>query len=79
MATRATLGDIKKSVELQVGKRVILKANIGRKKFTQEEGVVTDTFSDVFLVKLNVGTETEKTVSYSYSDILIHDVELQLI
>lgn len=76
MANRETLNEIRRSVELQVGKKVMLKANIGRKKYTHNVGIVTNTYTDVFLVKVNLGTELEKTVSYSYSDILIHDVEI---
>lgn len=76
MATKATLSEIRKSVEDCIGERVWLKTNKGKRKFSVKEGVLLDAFPSVFIVKINAGLDTERKVSYSYSDILTDTVEL---
>ena len=70
-----TLADIKKSLDSHLGKRLQLKANGGRKKTVECEGILSDTYHAVFVIELNEDN-AQKRVSYSYTDILTEAVEI---
>lgn len=70
-----TLADIKKSLDGNLGKRLQLRANGGRKKTVECEGVLSETYHAVFVVELNEDN-AQKRVSYSYTDILTEAVEI---
>ena len=78
MATRATLYSIRQNVEGTIGQKVMLRTNKGRKKFFTREGVVVETYSNVFIVRVNPGESSERKVAYSYSDILTSTVEVTI-
>lgn len=78
MATRATLSEIRKSVESCIGSKVLLRTNKGKRKVNVKEGIIEDAFPSVFIVKVNAGMDTERRVSYSYSDILTDTVEVTI-
>lgn len=71
-----TLADIKKSLDGNLGKRLQLKANGGRKKTVECEGVLSETYHAIFVVELNQEDNACKRVSYSYTDILTEAVEI---
>jgi uncharacterized protein Veg len=78
MATRATLSEIRKSVESCIGSKVLLRTNKGKRKVSVKEGIIEDAFPSVFIVKVNAGMDSERRVSYSYSDILTDTVEVTI-
>lgn len=78
LATKETLTEIRKNVEDCLGKKVILKTNKGKRKAKVSEGVIEFAYPSVFTVKINSGLDSERTVSYSYSDILTDTVEVTL-
>ena len=59
-----------------MGKEVILKADMGRKRVKTKTGVIVDAFPSVFTVKVNNEFDVERTISYTYSDILTSQVKL---
>lgn len=71
-----TLADIKKSLECHLGKRLQLKANGGRKKTVECEGILSETYRAIFVVELDPEDHAQKRVSYSYTDILTEAVEI---
>ncbi len=75
MAQRS-VHDIRKEVQNSVGKEVILKADMGRKRVKTKTGVIVDAFPSVFTVKVNNEFDVERTISYTYSDILTSQVKL---
>lgn len=75
---RRTVQDIRSEVEANVGKEVIVKADKGRKRIVTKSGVIIDAFPSVFTVKINNEFNDERTISYSYSDILTSTVKLKL-
>jgi len=77
MAKNALL-DIKSQLEGFVGQRIKLKANGGRRKTIEREGVLEETYPSVFIVKLDEQQHAFKRVSYSYADILTETVELTI-
>ncbi len=79
MATKETLSTIKRNVQDCIGEKVILKTNKGRKKVLVKEGVLEEVYSNIFIVRINNGLDSERTVSYSYSDVLTETVEIKLL
>ena len=71
-----SVDDIRQEVQRNIGKEVILKADMGRKRIKTRTGVIVDAFPSVFTVRVNNDFDVERTVSYSYSDILTSTVEL---
>ena len=71
-----TLADIKKSLDSNLGKRLQLKANGGRKKTIECAGVLRETYHAIFVIELDQENSAFKRVSYSYTDILTEAVEI---
>lgn len=71
-----TLSDIKRALDSQLGKRLTLKANGGRRKTIERTGVLAETYPAVFVVELDQQENSFERVSYSYADILTETVQL---
>lgn len=74
-----TLVEIKRSLDSQIGKRLKLIANGGRKKTVERFGTLEETYPSVFVVALDQEENAFERVSYSYADILTETVELNFI
>ena len=74
-AKKNALDQIKQDLESCVGKRVKLRANRGRRKVIEAEGVLEKTYPKVFVVKLGSDSAVRR-MSYSYADVLTSTVEL---
>jgi len=68
-----TILEIKGLLEDHVGTRVRLTTNKGRKKFKISHGVIKHTYPSLFVVEVDDG-QVERTVSYSYADVLTKTV-----
>ncbi|HHX23902.1 MAG: Veg family protein [Tepidanaerobacteraceae bacterium] len=79
MASADALKKIRRDVELNVGKMVKLKANRGRKKTFEKEGVLEQVYPNIFVVKVVESADFVRRISYSYSDILTDTVELTVL
>ncbi|AEE90292.1 Protein veg [Tepidanaerobacter acetatoxydans Re1] len=79
MASADALRKIRKDVESHVGKRVKLRANRGRKKTFEKEGILEQVYPSIFIVKVTESPEFVRRISYSYSDILTDTVELTVL
>lgn len=69
---------IRSQVRRNIGKDVIVKADKGRNKIITKKGVISDVFPSLFTVVVKNEFDKERTVSYTYSDILTSTVELQI-
>jgi uncharacterized protein Veg len=76
MNKKTDIQKIKNSLEKKVGCTVKLKTKSGRKKFEERRGIIESTYPSVFTVKLDSSVYTNRTVSYSYIDVLTKTVEL---
>lgn len=72
-----SLQQIKLDLESCVGKRVKLRANRGRKKIVEAEGVIESTYPKIFVVKLDASHSLER-LSYTYADVLTKTVEVMV-
>lgn len=59
-----------------MGKRVVVRENHGRNRFDVSEGVISEMHPHVFCVTVDSDDDSAKQISYSYTDVLIKDVEL---
>lgn len=75
---RKSLSQVRKELESCVGKRVQLRANKGRKKTSVREGIVENAYPSIFTVRLENEYNSVRKVSYNYTDILTHTVEVKI-
>ena len=78
MATVQTLDNIRNSLQKHLGKKILLKANKGRKQVMTRRGILENVYPSVFIVKLEANGSGYQRVSYSYSDLLTENVKLQV-
>ena len=57
--------------------KIKLKANKGRKKIVEAEGILENTYPNIFVIKLDKSSAI-KRLSYTYADILTETVELTI-
>lgn len=74
-----TLVEIKQGLDGQIGKRLKLVANGGRRKTVERYGTLAETYPAVFIVALDQDENSFERVSYSYADVLTETVELDFI
>lgn len=73
-----TLVEIKEVLDANVGKKVIVVANGGRKKTIKRSGLLEETYPSVFIVKLDKDKHPVERISYSYTDVLTNTVQLTM-
>lgn len=69
------LDRIREDLNLFVGKPIRIKANRGRKRVFEVEGILEQTYPKVFVVRFKE-RQVERRISYSYADLLTKVVEL---
>ena len=69
-----TIASIKNDIESHVGDKVTLRANGGRKKIFVNDGIIVSVYRSIFVIRLK--NDTQRTVTYSYSDVLTKTVQL---
>jgi len=74
-----SLIEIKQTLDGQIGKRLQLTANGGRRKTVIRSGVLADTYPSVFVVELDQDENAFERVSYSYADILTEAGEINFL
>ncbi|NLG84400.1 MAG: Veg protein [Firmicutes bacterium] len=71
------LARIREDLKEMVGKPVKLRANRGRKRVFEVDGILEQTYPHVFVVRW-CDRQTERRTSYNYADLLTKEVELSL-
>ena len=79
--TQLDLQRVRQSIKNQVGSRIKISANRGRHKFETAQGVITESYPNIFLVELEdeSGKDQNKTVTFSYQDVITRDVRMMLL
>lgn len=78
MPNKMMLANIKNDLASHVGYKIKLRANRGRKKIVEREGILESTYPHVFVIKISEQRNYVQRVSYSYTDVLTETVELTL-
>jgi|AntDeeMinimDraft_5_1070356.scaffolds.fasta_scaffold123876_1 uncharacterized protein Veg len=71
-----SLDKIKDEVKSFVGHRVSVRANRGRRKDIEKEGVLEKTYKNVFIVRIKDHNQIRR-LSYTYSDLLTDNVVVE--
>lgn len=76
--TRALLAQIKQDLDRCIGRRVVVRANKGRRRIVIREGTLERTYPSLFVI--NLGPEQHnRRVSYTYSDVLTETVVVTIV
>jgi len=78
MSGKNVLRKIKESLDVFVGEKIRLKTNKGRKQVIEEEGILEETYPNIFVVKLDEKSHSARRVTYSYADVLTEMVEITI-
>lgn len=79
VATADSISEIKKTVKSNVGKPVRLKANRGRRKTFEKEGILEEVYPNIFTIKIKESHSFARRLAYSYIDLLTETVELKVL
>lgn len=71
-----TLATIKDKLDNRIGEELLVVAQAGRKKVTKRRGRLHMTYPAVFVVDLDQDENSFERVSYSYTDILTRNIEV---
>ncbi|MDO5725613.1 MAG: Veg family protein [Tissierellia bacterium] len=69
---------IRKELESHIGKRVVLKADKGRKRIVTKQGIIESVFPSLFVIELTGKEHTGQKITYTYSDVLTETVKLTI-
>lgn len=75
----ANLAEIKESLDQNLGKRIQLTQQTGRKRIMTRQGILSETFPAVFVVELDQEENKFERLCYSYTDVLTESVEIQFV
>lgn len=77
MSGSNSVNQVRNDVVRSIGRKVTIKMNRGRNQFDIAEGIIAETYPNIFLIKLNNQKNApDRTITYSYADVLTKDVEL---
>lgn len=68
--------EIKKELDGRIGQPVLIKAQAGRKRVATHHGILSKTYPAVFVVHLQDDNNALDRISYSYTDLLTHNISL---
>ncbi|ARN90725.1 Veg family protein [Levilactobacillus brevis] len=71
-----SLENIKNKLDDRIGEKLMVIAQAGRKKTTERHGILRETYPAVFVVDLDQDENSFERVSYSYTDILTKNIEV---
>ncbi|MCF7935024.1 MAG: Veg family protein [Synergistales bacterium] len=71
-----SLTTIREQVALQKGATVRYRASKGRRKVEERQGVILETYPKIFTLYV---ASQNSTVSFSYAELLTHEVEMEII
>ena len=75
MVAKDVLFEIRKKLESHLGEKIKLRANRGRRKTFEKEGVLESTYPSIFIVRVDENNYYQR-LSFSYADVLTETVEL---
>lgn len=77
MLSKRDIKSVRTEVSHYMGSRVKVKTNLGRNKVDITEGVLAEMYPSIFLIQIQAdGDVPERKISYSYNDVITHDIEL---
>lgn len=79
MMKQMDVNRVRNAVINNTGRRVRVKRNKGRHKVDIREGIISETYPNIFVIEtLENNDMPAQLMSYSYTDVLTKDIELLL-
>lgn len=79
MMKQSDVNKVRNAVISHMGKKVKIRINRGRHKIDETEGIISETYPSIFLIKVAGNKDMPvRIMSYSYTDLLTKDIELFL-
>ena len=75
MICKDDISNIKTEIYENIGRKIIIRGAMGRKKLFEEEAVIETTYPNIFIVK---NQEKETNASYRYTDILTNELQISI-
>lgn len=73
------LESIRRGLEAKIGRKVRVTTKEGRKKIVVRKGVIENTYPNLFVIRFDgVDVQQPNRISYSYIDVLTHNIELAI-
>lgn len=69
------IANLKTDICHKIGQKIIVKGTLGRNKTYEKEATIENAYPNIFVVKYE---ENERNVTYSYTDVLTRNVEVQV-
>lgn len=67
--------NLKTDIGEMIGQKIIVRGSLGRSKPYEEEATIEKTYPNIFVVKYE---ENQRSVTYTYTDVLTRAVEVQV-
>lgn len=75
MICKNDITNIKADIGENIGQKIIVKGSLGRSKSFEKEATIEKTYPNIFVVKYD---DNERSVTYSYTDVLTRTIEMQV-
>ena len=75
MICQRDITSLKTDIDEKVGQKIIVKGSLGRSKAFAKEATIEKTYPNLFVIKFD---ESNRSVSYSYTDILTRAIEVDV-
>ena len=69
------IATLKTDINEKIGQKIIVKGSLGRSKSFEKEATIEKTYPNLFVIKFE---ESNRNVSYSYTDILTRTIEVDV-
>lgn len=79
--TQQELSEVRESVRKYMGKKIRFSANQGRHRYETSEGIISETYPNIFVVRVISDNpyKNNKKMTFSYHDIVTKDLKMQLL
>ena len=78
MYDRNDVHHVRSDIKRIIGSKVRLETNKGRHKSVTTRGIISNAYPSIFTVQLSDGSDTNRKLSFSYTDVLTNAVEITL-
>ena len=75
MICKTDITNVKTDILDKVGQKIIVKGSLGRSRDFEKEGTIEKAYPNIFVVKYE---DNNRTVSYTYTDLLTRTVEVDV-
>ena len=75
MICKKDITDLKTDIGEMIGQKIVVRGSLGRSKSFEKEATIEKTYPNIFVVKYN---DNDRSVTYSYTDVLTRTIEMQV-